>query len=186
MMIDEIAEDAQHGMDRAVNRLRQVLGRIRTGRASPALLDDISVEYYGTRTSLKQVSTIKVEEGRTLVVTPWEKSLLTVIERELQKSDLGITPQSTSELIRLPLPPLTEENRRDLVRRSREEAEQARVAARQVRRDAIKDIREMVREKLLTEDEGHEGEEAIQELTNRCIASIHRVLENKEAELIEI
>ena len=185
-MIDEIAEDARERMAKTVESLRQAFARIRTGRANPTLLDCIEVDYYGVQTPIKQVASIKVEEGRTLVVTPWEKSLLSAIEKELLKSDLGITPQSKGDLIRLPLPPLTEENRRNLVRQSRVEAEQARVAARQVRRDAIHDIREMVKEKMLTEDDGYRGEDDIQKVTDACIANIQELLDAKEADLIEI
>lgn len=185
-MIDEITEDAKERMAKTVESLRHAFARIRTGRATPTLLNGIEVDYYGARTPINQVASIKVEEGRTLVVTPWEKSLLSVIEKELLKSDLGITPQSTSDVIRLPLPPLTEENRRELVRQSRAEAEQARIAARQVRRDAIHDIREMVKEKLLTEDDGFRGADDIQKVTDACMANIQELLDAKEADLIEI
>ncbi len=185
-MIDEIKQDADERMGKTTDVLHDTFGRIRTGRANPALLDGITVEYYGSDTPLNQVASITVEDARTLAISPWEKPLIPEIEKAILKSDLGITPASTSDLIRVPLPPLTEENRKDLVRQARQEAESARVAVRNIRRDAIADIRELVKEKEVAEDEARRGEEDMQKLTDRHVGEIDKVLDAKEADLMEV
>lgn len=185
-MIKEIQADADERMGKSVEALQAAFGRIRTGRANPSLLAGIEVPYYGTPTPLNQVASVSVEDARTLVISPWEKKLIPEIEKAILKSDLGITPNSTSELIRVPLPALTEENRRDLAKQARHEAENARVAVRNIRRDAIHDIRELVKEKEVAEDEGHRAEEAIQKLTDKRIAEIDKLLAAKEADLMAI
>lgn len=184
-MIDEIKDDAGTRMDKSLNALNAAFARIRTGRANPALLDTVSVEYFGTKVPVKQVASITVEEGRTLVVSPWEKSTLVDIERAIQGSDLGLTPTSNGEVIRLPLPPLTEENRRDLIRHARSEAEHARVAVRNIRRDAIHDVRELMNEKLATEDEAHQAERELQDITDNKVKSIDNELAIKEKDLLD-
>lgn len=146
-MIEEIQADADERMGKSVESLQAAFGRIRTGRANPSLLAGIEVSYYGTPTPLNQVASVSVEDARTLVISPWEKKLIPDIEKAILKSDVGITPNATSELIRVPLPALTEENRRDLAKQARHEAENARVAVRNIRRDAIGDIRELVKER---------------------------------------
>jgi ribosome recycling factor len=185
-MIDDIQADADERMGKTLESLQTAFARIRTGRANPSLLDGIEVPYYGTDTPLNQVASISVEDARTLVISPWEKKLVPEIERAILKSDLGITPNSTSELIRVPLPALTEENRRDLAKHARQEAEQARVAIRNIRRDAIGDIRELVKEKEVAEDDAHRAEEAIQKLTDKRVAEVDKALEAKEADLMAI
>lgn len=185
-MIDEIRSDADERMRKSVESLHNAFGRIRTGRASPSLLAGIEVSYYGTPTPLNQVASVNVEDARTLVISPWEKKLIPEIEKAILKSDLGITPNTTSEVIRVPLPPLTEENRRELAKQARHEAENARVAVRNIRRDAIGDIRELVKEKEVAEDDAHRAEEAIQRLTDKHIAEIDKALESKEADLMAI
>lgn len=182
----EIQSDADERMGKSVDALHTAFGKIRTGRANPSLLDDISIEYYGLDTPLKQVASITVEDARTLTISPWEKPLLGVIEKAILKSDLGITPATSSDVVRIPLPPLTEENRKDLARHARQEAEGARVAIRNIRRDAISDIRELVKEKEVAEDDGHRAEERVQTLTDKRISEIDKALASKEADLMEI
>ena len=185
-LCDEIEEDAATRMRKSLDALRIALSRLRTGRASPSLVEHIEVEYYGTPTPLKQVSSITVEEGRTLVITPWERSMIQPIEKALMDSTLGVTPQSTSDLIRLPLPPLTEDGRRELMRHSRSEAEQARVSIRNVRRDANNDLRDLSKEKLINDDLERRGETRMQQLTDKSIGQVDDILREKEHELSEV
>ena len=185
-MIDEIKRDANQRMGKSLEALTHAFGRIRTGRANPAILEGIEVPYYGTDTPLNQVASISVEDARTLVIAPWEKKLLPDIEKAILKSDLGITPTSTSEVVRIPLPPLSEENRRDLAKLAKQEAEQGRVAIRNIRRDAIGDVRELVKEKEVSEDEARRAEEDIQRLTDKRISEIDHALSEKEADLLKI
>lgn len=185
-MIDEIKRDANQRMGKSIDALGHAFGRIRTGRANPAILEGIEVAYYGTDTPLNQVASISVEDARTLVISPWEKKLLPDIEKAILKSDLGITPASTADVIRIPLPPLSEENRRDLARQAKQEAEQGRVAIRNIRRDAIGEVRELVKEKEVSEDEARRAEEDIQRLTDKRISEIDHALSEKEADLLKI
>ena len=185
-MIEEIKQDAAERMAKSLDALASAFARIRTGRANPALLDGVDVAYYGTPTPLKQVASITVEEGRNLLVTPWEKRLAPAIEKAILASDLGLTPASRGDVVRVPLPPLTEENRRDLARQARQEAENARVAIRNIRREAIADFRELVREKEATEDEGRRAEQDMQKVTNQHIERADVALATKEADLMEI
>ena len=185
-MIDEIREDAAERMDKSLSALNTAFSRIRTGRANPAIVSGVEVDYYGNPTPLNQVANITVEEARTLVISPWEKRLVPDIEKAILKSDLGLTPQSTGDLVRLPLPPLTEENRRDLIRQARQEAENARIAIRNIRRDAIADVRELVREKEATEDDGRRSEEDLQRVTDAHVQRVDEALGEKEADLIAI
>ncbi|MEM1432781.1 MAG: ribosome recycling factor [Pseudomonadota bacterium] len=185
-MLKEIQADADERMGKTLESLAQDFAKIRTGRANPALLNGISVDYYGSPTPLAQVASINVEDARTLAINPWEKQLVPDIEKALLKSDLGITPSSSGNTVRVPMPPLTEENRRDLAKVARAEAENARIAIRNIRRDAISDIRELVKEKELAEDEGRRGEDAIQKITDRRIDEVDKSLAAKEADLMEI
>lgn len=185
-MIEEIKEDAAERMEKSLRSLATVFSRIRTGRANPALLDGVEVNYYGAPTPLRQVASVTVEEARCLVISPWEKRLLPDIEKAILQSDLGLTPASSGDVVRLPLPPLTEENRRDLIRQARQEAENARVAIRNIRRDAIADLRELVREKEATEDDGRRAEEEVQKLTDAHVKRADEALTQKEADLIQI
>jgi ribosome recycling factor len=185
-VIDEIKRDANQRMGKSLEALGHAFGRIRTGRANPAILEGIHVVYYGTDTPLNQVASVNVEDARTLVISPGDKKLLPDIEKAILKSDLGITPASTADVIRIPLPPLSEENRRDLARQAKHEAEQGRVAIRNIRRDAIGEIRELVKEKAVSEDEARRAEEDIQKLTDKRISEIDHALSEKEADLLKI
>jgi len=185
-MIEEIKKDADQRMGKSLDVLHEVFSRIRTGRANPSLLGGITIDYYGVPTPLTQVASISVEDARTLVISPWEKTLLADIEKAILKSDLGITPSSTSDVIRLPLPALTEENRKELARQARIEAENARVAIRNIRRDAINDVRELVKEKEVAEDDARKAEDDVQKLTDRRVAEVDKLLEAKEADLMEV
>lgn len=185
-MIDEILEDAGERMHKSVDALQTAFNRIRTGRASPAVLDGIEVPYYGAPTPLKQVANVTVEDARTLLISPWEKPLIPEIEKAILKSDLGITPNTTSDVIRIPMPPLTEETRRDLIKQARAEAEQARVAVRNIRRDAIGDFKDLLKEKEISEDEAHKAEDDVQKLTDKYVAQVDEHLSRKEADLMEI
>ncbi|MDE0420645.1 MAG: ribosome recycling factor [Gammaproteobacteria bacterium] len=183
-MIEEFKDDARERMQKSVGALATAFSRIRTGRANPAILTGVEVDYYGTPTPINQVANITVEEARTLVVSPWEKRMVPEIEKAILKSDLGLTPATSGDVIRLPLPPLTEENRRDLIRQARQEAEHARVAIRNIRRDAIADVRELVREKEATEDEGRRSEDDLQRITDAHIGRVDSALAEKESDLL--
>ncbi len=185
-MIDEILQDADERMGKTLDALTNTFGKIRTGRANPALLDGITVDYYGVATPLNQVASISVEDARTLLLAPWERPLVVEIEKAILRSELGITPVNNGEVVRLPLPPLTEENRRDLAKQARAEAENSRIAIRNIRRDAIADIRELVKEKEASEDDARRGEDRAQEYTDRRSAEVEKALAVKESELMEI
>ncbi|WP_414431559.1 ribosome recycling factor [Alcanivorax sp. IL2] len=185
-MIDDIRKDAESRMKKSLAALDTALKRVRTGRAHPSLLDNITVDYYGAATPLQQLGNISVEEGRTLTISPFDKSLIPQIERAIMTSDLGLNPSTSGSMIRLPLPPLTEETRRDLVKVVRAEAEQARVSVRSVRRDANNDLKELLKEKEISEDEERRGEELIQQLTDKMVVEVDRVLKEKEEELMTV
>lgn len=185
-MIDDIRKDAEARMKKSLAALDTALKRVRTGRAHPSLLDNITVDYYGAETPLQQLGNISVEEGRTLTISPFDKSMIPQIERAIMTSDLGLNPSTSGSLIRLPLPPLTEETRRDLVKVVRAEAEQARVSLRSVRRDANTDLKELLKEKEISEDEERRGEELIQQLTDKMVVEVDRVLKEKEEELMTV
>ena len=185
-MINDIKNEANARMGKSLEALEHAFARIRTGRANPSLLDTIVVQYYGNDTPLKQVASISVEDARTLVVTPWERKMVPEIEKAILKSELGITPATSTDKVRIPLPPLTEQNRRELARLAKQEAEQARVAVRNIRRDALADVRELTKEKLLSEDEARKAEEEVQKLTDKRIAEVDHALTRKEADLLEI
>ena len=185
-MLDEIKADADARMAKSVAALSQELTKLRTGRAHTSLLDHIMVEYYGSSVPLNQVANVGVEDARTLVVTPWEKPMIQVVEKAIRDSDLGLNPASAGTVIRVPLPPLTEERRKDMIRVVRHEAEGGRVAVRNIRRDALGDIKELLKEKEIGEDDERRAHDEIQSLTDRYVAEIDKVLAEKEAELLEI
>jgi ribosome recycling factor len=185
-VINDIKNEATARMSKSIEALEHAFARLRTGRANPSLLDGIVVAYYGNDTPLKQVAAISIEDARTLVVTPWERKMVPDIEKAILKSDLGITPATSSDKVRIPLPPLTEQNRKELVKQAKHEAEQARVAVRNIRRDALADVRELAKEKLLSEDEARRAEEEVQKLTDKRIAEVDHALARKEADLLEI
>ena len=173
-------------MSKSVASLRQELTKIRTGRAHTSLLDHITVEYYGSEVPLNQVSNVGVEDSRTLTVTPWEKDMVAKIEKAIMTSDLGLNPATAGTVIRVPLPPLTEERRKDMIRVVRNEAEGGRIAIRNIRRDAIHDVKDLLKEKMIGEDDERRAEEEIQTITDKYIAEIDQTLAEKESELLEV
>ncbi len=173
-------------MQKCVESLKQALTKLRTGRANPSLLEGIKVDYYGVPTPLSQVANVAVEDARTLSVTPWEKTMVATIEKAIITSDLGLNPATAGTVIRVPLPPLTEERRKDLVRVLREEGEGARIAVRNVRRDANAELKKQLKEKLITEDDERRGEAEIQKLTDKIIVAIDEVVSDKEKDLMQI
>lgn len=185
-MISDIQQDAATRMGKSIEALKKEFSKIRTGRAHPSLLDQITVSYYGSDTPLSQVANVAVEDARTLTVTPWEKPMIQAIEKAILSSDLGLNPATNGNVIRLPLPPLTEERRRDLVKLVKHEAENSRIAIRNIRRDANSEIKEALKEKMISEDEARGGEEKIQKITDEYIKEIEKHLEIKEADLLSI
>lgn len=185
-MINETIKDAVTRMKGAINSLEEDLNGIRTGRAHPALIDKLSVEYYGVPTPLNQLATISVPEPRQLMIRPFDSSTLKIIERTIIASDLGLTPNSDGKVIRLNLPVLTEERRRDLVKVTNNRVEEARVACRNVRRDIIKDLREFEKEKLISEDDLKRAEDELQKVTDRYITEIDQIGDKKTDEIMEV
>lgn len=185
-MISDIQQDASTRMGKSIEALKHEFSKIRTGRAHPSLLDQITVSYYGTDSSISQVANIAVEDARTLTITPWEKTMVSVIEKAILKSDLGLNPATTGMTIRIPLPPLTEERRRELVKVVRHEAENGRVAIRNIRRDANNAVKEALKEKQISEDDARNAEEKIQKITDQYIKEVEKLLEAKEADLLSI
>lgn len=185
-MIDDIKKDASSRMAKSLDSLQQEFGRIRTGRAHTSLLDHIKVDYYGNASALNQVAKVAIEDSRTLTVTPWEKDMVAPIEKAIINSDLGLNPSSAGTVIRIPMPPLTEERRKDLVRVVRAEAENARVSVRNIRRDANSDLKELQKEKEISEDEERKGQDLIQKATDDHIAKVDDLLKTKESELMEV
>lgn len=185
-MLNDIKKDAASRMVKSVEALRHELTKLRTGRAHTSLLDHITVEYYGNEVPLNQVANVNVEDSRTLTITPWEKTMVQPIERAIMNSDLGLNPASAGTVIRVPLPPLTEERRKDMIRIVRQEAEGGRVAIRNIRRDALSDIKDLQKEKLIGEDEERRANDEIQVITDKHIAEVDRVLAEKERDLMEV
>ena len=185
-MIDDIKKDANIRMGKSIESLKGDLTKLRTGRAHTSLLDHISVDYYGTETPLNQVATVSVADARMLTVTPWEKPMVQAVEKAIMTSNLGLNPATSGTLIRVPLPPLTEERRKDMIKLVRHEGENAKVAIRNIRRDANSDIKELLKEKEITEDEERHGETDIQKLTNKHVEEVDKLLEAKEKDLMEI
>ncbi|UCC56378.1 MAG: ribosome recycling factor [Gammaproteobacteria bacterium] len=185
-MIDEIKKDARDRMGKSIEALKISLGKVRTGRAHPSLLDHLTVDYYGSEVPISQVANIAVEDARTLSITPWEKQMIQVIEKAIMTSDLGLNPSTAGMVIRIPMPPLTEETRRDLVKVVRQDAESAKVAIRNIRRDANSDFKELLKEKDISEDEERKAEDEIQQITDEFVGEVDKVVAVKEAELMEI
>ena len=185
-MIDDIKKDAADRMAKSVDALTHELAKIRTGRAHPSLLDHIMVSYYGQDVPIRQVANINAEDARTLLVTPWERNMVQAIEKAIMQSDLGLYPNTAGTAIRVPMPPLTEERRRDLIKVARNEAEQARVAVRNIRRDANHELKELVKEKMISEDDERRGQEIVQKLTDQYIKDVDAVLAEKEQDLMSI
>jgi len=185
-MIDDILKDAAARMDKSVEALKQTLTKVRTGRAHPSLLDHLVVDYYGSNVPISQVANIGVEDARTLTVIPWEKTMVQPVEKAILKSDLGLNPATAGTVIRIPMPPLTEETRRELVKVVRHDGEAAKVAIRNIRRDANSDFKDLLKEKEISEDDERKAQDAIQKLTDAHVAGVDKVLEAKESELMEI
>ncbi|MEX0824060.1 MAG: ribosome recycling factor [Woeseia sp.] len=185
-MIDDIKKDARTRMEKSVGALKQELTKLRTGRAHTSLLDHITVEYYGSDVPLNQVANVNVEDSRTLVVVPWEKNMVQPIEKAIMKSDLGLNPMSAGTVIRVPLPALTEERRKDMIRVVRQEAEGGRIAIRNVRRDVLNDLKDLQKEKMISEDDERRAQDEIQGITDQYIARVEEILAEKEKDLMEI
>lgn len=185
-MINEVKNDVQTRMGKSVEAFRNQLAKIRTGRAHPSLLDGIMVPYYGSNTPLRQVGNVSTEDARTLTVTVFDASLIKAVEKAIMGSNLGLNPMSAGTVIRIPLPPLTEERRRDLIKIVRGEAENSRIAIRNIRRDANNDLKILEKDKDISEDEQRVGEELVQKITNDYIKQIEELLVVKEAELLEV
>ncbi len=183
-MIDDIKKDATVCMGKSVDALVHDLARVRTGRAHPSLLDHVRVSYYGSNVPLSQVANVNVEDARTLSITPWEQPMVAAIEKAILNSDLGLNPNSAGNVIRVPLPPLTEARRKDLIRVVRNEAEQSRISIRNIRREANSDLKGLVKEKLISEDDERRGEEIIQKLTDQHVKEVDELLAKKEADLM--
>jgi ribosome recycling factor len=185
-VIAEILKDSESRMGKSVDSLRSELTKIRTGRAHPSLLDQLMVDYYGTDTAINQVANVTVEDSRTLAVAPWEKQMVAVVEKAIINSGLGLNPSTAGNLIRIPMPPLTEERRRELVKVVKNDGENAKIAVRNIRRDANNDFKELLKEKEISEDESHDAEDTIQKLTNKFVTSVDEVITVKEKELMEV
>lgn len=185
-MIDEILQDSEQRMQKSLEALEHNLSKMRTGRAHPSLLEGIMVPYYGVDTPLKQVANISVGDARTLQIQVWEKNMIGPVEKAIMTSDLGLNPSSAGEVIRVPLPPLTEERRREMVKLVRQEGEHSKVSVRNARRDANSDFKELVKEKEISEDDERRATDQVQKLTDRFVAEIDKRLDVKEAELMEV
>ena len=185
-MINDIKSDAKSRMEKSFGALGHAFAKIRTGRAHPSILDTVRVDYYGSEVPISQVANITIEDARTLVVTPWEKPMVGEVEKAIMKSDLGLNPASAGDVIRVPMPPLTEETRRGYTKQARAEAEQAKVAVRNIRRDALADVKDLLKEKEITEDDDRRAGDDIQKLTDDIVKRIDQLLREKEADLMEV
>lgn len=185
-MINQIKQDADARMSKSIEALHTAFNKIRTGRAHPSILDAVKVSYYGSDVPLNQVANINVEDARTLSVSPWEKNLVPTIEKAILTSDLGLNPSTSGSLIRVPMPALTEETRKNYIKQAKAEAEHGRVAIRNIRRDANNDLKALLKEKDITEDEERRAQDDIQKLTDKYIAEVDKVLQLKEEDLMQI
>ncbi len=185
-MIKDIIEDARKRMGKSVDSFRSDLARLRTGRAQPSLIEHIMVNYYGTSTPLPQCASVSVEDARTLVVTAWDRGAIDAVEKAIRDSGLGLNPNTAGTVIRVPLPPLTEERRRDLIKILNKEAEQAKVAVRNIRRDAIAHIKELLKAKDITSDDERKGEEQVQKITDEHVKKIDEIVAAKEREMMAV
>jgi len=185
-MLEDVKKDAAERMQKCVAALKNELKKLRTGRAHPALVEHLKVDYYGSDSPLSQVARINVEDARTLVITPFDKSMVQPIEKAIMKSDLGLMPNTAGTVIRIPMPALTEERRRDMTKVVRHEAENGRVAVRNVRRDVMNELKEMLKEKLVSQDEDRRAQDDVQKLTDKYIAEIDQAMAEKEKEVMHI
>lgn len=185
-MINEIVSDAEGRMKKSTEALIEQFKKIRTGRATPSILDAVQVSYYGSMMPIQQVANINVEDARTLTIIPWEKKMVPEIEKAIMKSDLGLNPNTAGDVIRVPMPALTEETRKGYIRQARHEAENARVAIRNIRRDGNTEFKNLLKEKEITEDDNRRGEDLIQKLTDKYVGEVDALLAHKETDLMEI
>lgn len=185
-MLDEISKESEQRMKKSVDALGVAFAKIRTGRAHPSILDGVMVSYYGVNTPLKQVANINVEDGRTLAISVWEKPMVPVVEKAIMAANLGLNPSSTGDLIRIPMPALTEETRKDMVKLAKADAETARVSVRNIRRDANSDIKELLKEKEISEDDEKRAADGIQKLTDKYVAEVDALLQGKEKDLMAV
>jgi ribosome recycling factor len=185
-MLDDLMKDARERMAKCVTTFQADLKKLRTGRAHPSLVEHLKVDYYGSDVPLQQVASIAVEDGRTLVISPWEKTVVQAIEKAIFKSDLGLTPMTAGTVIRVPMPALTEERRRDITKVLRHDAEGARVAVRNVRRDVMNDIRDLLKEKEISQDDERRAETEVQKLTDKHVADVDAALAAKEKEVMQV
>jgi len=185
-MINDILKDSEERMKKSLLSLEGAFNKIRTGRAHPGILDSIMVSYYGSDLPIQQVANIVVEDARTLMISPWEKKMLQEIEKAIMKSDLGINPSNNGDVIRVPMPMLTEQTRRDYIKQAKVEAENARIAIRNIRRDANTHCKDLLKEKAISEDEERRAEQNIQKMTDNHIAQVEKKFSEKEADLISI
>jgi ribosome recycling factor len=185
-MLEDIKKDAAERMGKSVDSLRQELKKLRTGRAHTSLLDHVTVEYYGSEVPINQVAGLGIEDARTITVTPWERQMVPVVEKAILKSDLGLTPNTAGSVIRVPIPPLTEERRRDMVKVVRHEGENAKIAIRNIRRDALHHVKELLKEKEITEDDDRRVHDEIQVVTDEHVGLVDSVVAEKEEELLEV
>lgn len=185
-MINEIKQDSEKRMKKAIEVLQADMTKIRTGRANAGLLDHVQVDYYGTLTALTQVASITTSDSRTLLVTPWEKSMVAAVEKAILNADLGLNPATAGSAIRVPMPPLTEERRKELIKVVRHEGEQSKVTIRNIRRDANNQLKDLVKDKMISEDDERRAGEVVQKLTDKYIAEVDAVLAEKEKDLMAI
>ena len=185
-MLNELKQDAQERMAKTVEALSHQLAKIRTGRATPAILDAVKVDYYCSDTPIAQVAQVKVEDARTLAVTPWEKNMVPVIEKAILTSDLGLNPSTAGEVIRVPMPPLTEETRKGYVKQAKAEAEQSRISVRNIRRDVLADVKSLLKDKDISEDDERRTGDEVQKITDKYVAEIDSMLAVKEKDLLEV
>ncbi len=184
-MIEDIKKDARKRMTKSVHVLKDEFRKLRTGRAHTGLLEHVTVDYYGSEVPISQAATVAVEDARTLTVAPWEKQMVAVVEKAILTSDLGLNPVTAGTVIRVPLPPMTEERRKELVKVVRHETETGRVAVRNIRRDVLGDVKELLKEKLITQDDDHRAHDEVQKLTDSAIAEMDKLLQEKETEIME-
>jgi ribosome recycling factor len=185
-MLEDLKKDADARMHKCVQAFQADLKKLRTGRAHPSLVEHLKVDYYGSEVPLQQVANISVEDARTLTISPWEKSMVGPIEKAIHKSELGLSPMTAGQVIRVPLPPLTEERRRDITKVVRQDSENARVSIRNVRRDVLADIKELLKEKEISQDDERKAQDEIQKLTDRHVAEIEQQLAAKEKEILQV
>ncbi|GHA00910.1 ribosome-recycling factor [Arenicella chitinivorans] len=185
-MIEDILKDAEQRMKKSIEAMRGEMAKIRTGRASSALIDHLTVDYYGTATPINQVANVSVQDARTLAVQPWEKNMVPVVERAIMEANLGFNPVTAGDIIRIPMPPLTEERRKEMVKVAAAEGENGKVAIRNIRRDANSDFKSLLKDKEISEDEEKQAEDSVQKLTDKYVAEVDEVVKEKEAEILTV